>query len=76
MAVYQIPPPTLMNCSSGDLGNNWQLFREAYEDYALATELTEKDKMIQVATLKSVMGLDCKKVLNNIMIKLQSLCQN
>ena len=51
-----------MNCS-GDLPTNWKIFREAYEDHLVATGLDEKDKKIQVATLKSLMGGECKKIL-------------
>lgn len=50
MATYQIPAPEQMNCS-GDLPTNWKIFREAYEDYLVATGLDEKDKKIQVAIL-------------------------
>jgi hypothetical protein len=60
MATYQIPAPTPMHCGS-NTEENWKLFQEAYEDYAIATELTEKDKTVQVATLKTVMGQECRK---------------
>ena len=53
MATYQIPTPEQMNCS-GDLPTNWKMFREAYEDYLVATGLDKKDKKIQVATLKTL----------------------
>ena len=52
MATYQIAVPEQMNCS-GDLPTNWKIFREAYKDYLVATGLNEKEKKIQVATLKS-----------------------
>lgn len=41
MALYQIPPPEPMNCS-GHVASNWKVFREAYKEYAIATDLTEK----------------------------------
>ena len=67
MATYQIPAPEQMNCS-GDLPTNWKIFREAYEDYVVATGLDEKDKKIQVATLKSLMGAECKKILKRLQL--------
>ena len=67
MATYQIPAPEQMNCS-GDLPTNWKIFREAYEDYLVATGLDEKDKKIQVATLKSLMGAECKKILKRLQL--------
>ena len=67
MATYQIPAPEQMNCS-GDLPTNWKIFREAYEDYLVATGLDEKDKKIQVTTLKSLMGAECKKILKRLQL--------
>ena len=55
MATYQIPTPKQMNCSR-DLPTNWKMFREAYEDYLVATVLDKKDKKIRVAALKTLMG--------------------
>ena len=76
MATYQIPAPTPMSLK-GDVVENWQDFEAAWDDYLLATQLNEKlvdDKkkpnpagMAQVAaTLCSVMGSECKKVLSNL----------
>ena len=62
MATYQITAPEQVNCS-GDLPTNWKIFREAYKDYLVATGLDEKEKKIQVATLKSLMSAECKKIL-------------
>ena len=67
MATYQIPTPEQMNCS-GDLPTNWKMFREAYEDYLVTTGLDEKDKIIQVATLKTLMGTECKKILKRLQL--------
>ena len=65
MAAYQLPPPDPMNCN-GDVATNWKVFRDAYQDYAIATELSEKDQAIQAATLKTVMGKECKQILNRL----------
>ena len=51
-----------MNCS-GNISTNWKIFKEAYEDYLIATGLDKKEKLIQVATLKNLMGAECKKIL-------------
>ena len=60
MALSQLPPPEPMKCS-GDLAQNWKIFREAFMDYATATQ-----HRVQVATLKTVMGTECKQVLNRL----------
>lgn len=65
MATYQIPSPEPM-CCTGELPINWKLFRESFEDYATATELNTKSPVIQVATIKSVMGKECKQILNRL----------
>ena len=61
MATYQT------NCN-GDVANNWKSFHEAYEDYLIATGLDQKDKKVQVATLKSLMGTECKKILKRLQL--------
>ena len=61
MTIYQIPVPEHMNCN-GDVPTTWKIFSEVYEDYLIATGHDEKDKAIQVATLKSLMGTECKKI--------------
>ena len=63
MATYQIPAPQQMSLK-GDLDTNWRIFKENWEDYLVATGLDKKDKKIQAATLKSVMGNECKERLS------------
>lgn len=65
MATNQTPAPEPMNCS-GDISKNRKIFREAYEDYLIATGLDKKKKPIQAATLKSLMGAECKKILKRL----------
>ena len=65
MAAYQLPPPDPMNCN-GDVATNWKVFRDAYEDYAIAAELSAKDPAVQAATLKTIMGKECKQILNRL----------
>ncbi|KAJ8405108.1 hypothetical protein AAFF_G00330290 [Aldrovandia affinis] len=47
---------------TGDWSVNWDIFRAEYEDYVLLTGTAEKDKKIQAATLRSVMGSECRHV--------------
>ena len=60
MATYQVPNPTPMRLK-GDLKNNWKIFKEEWDDYIIATKLDEEDKKVQAATLKRVMGSECKE---------------
>ena len=62
MASFQIPAPSPMNCK-GDTEVNWNKFKEAYDDYIVATEIDQKDNKIIVATLKTLMGEECRKTL-------------
>ncbi|CAM1321049.1 Uncharacterised protein g7662 [Pycnogonum litorale] len=63
MASYQIPPPAPMSMK-GDLASNWKNFQTAWEYYSIATELKVKPDDVQAATLCSVMGIDCIKVMD------------
>ena len=63
--AFQIPAPPQMNCK-GDTTVNWKQFKEAYEDYVTVLEIGKKDAKIQVATLKTLMGQDCRKILTGL----------
>lgn len=39
---------------------------EAFADYSISTELTKKDTEVQAATLKTVMGKDCRQTLTRL----------
>ena len=67
MATYQLPAPDPMLCT-GDVATNWKSFKEAYTDYATAIELHKKDKAIQAATLKTVVGKECRQILARLEI--------
>ncbi|KAJ8006345.1 hypothetical protein DPEC_G00134270 [Dallia pectoralis] len=54
-----IPPPEPMKMS-GDLSSNWASFRAEFDDYILATGLCEKDADVQAATLRRLMGSECR----------------
>ena len=51
---------------TGSVATNWKIFKEAYNDFATATELTNKDDEIQAATLKTVMGKECRQILSRL----------
>ena len=51
---------------TGNTATNWKVFKEAYTDFATATELTNKDDEIQAATLKTVMGKECRQILSRL----------
>lgn len=72
MVLFKLPPPDPMKCS-GNLAHNWKIFREAFTDYATATQLTDKSDKVQVATLKTVMGTECKQVLKRLELTLEEL---
>ena len=52
----------------GDLLSNWTFFEDQWEDYKVATGLREKSKNVRVATLRSVVGRDCFRILKNLEI--------
>ncbi|KAJ7983737.1 hypothetical protein DPEC_G00373440 [Dallia pectoralis] len=54
-----IPPPEPMKMS-GDLSSNWASFRAEFDDYILANGLCEKDADVQAATLRRLMGSECR----------------
>uniref|UniRef100_A0A8C5Q7G7 Gypsy retrotransposon integrase-like protein 1 n=1 Tax=Leptobrachium leishanense TaxID=445787 RepID=A0A8C5Q7G7_9ANUR len=60
-AMNCIPPPEEMRMS-GDWSSNWESFRAEFEDYSLATGLNEKSAAVQAATLRRVMGSECRHV--------------
>ena len=39
---------------------NWKAFKEGFDDFAIATQLMAKDELIQAATLKMIMGRECR----------------
>ena len=65
MAQSLIPPPSKMEVK-GDIVSNWSFFKDSWHNYVIATELNEKDKKIQVATLLSVMGKECIQIYKNL----------
>ena len=64
-ATYQLQVPDPMD-SMGNVVTNWKSFKEAYIDYATATEVNRKESAIQAATLKTVMGKQCRQILSHL----------
>ena len=77
MAAYQIPTPTPMS-PKGDVTENWKDFEDSWSHYVTATglrsKLTTEDGVtanpegceLVASTLCSVMGAECKKVMNSL----------
>jgi len=63
MANCQLPPSDAMICMQ-NVAVNWRVFKEAYNDFATATELTGKDTEIQATTLKTMMGKEYQQILD------------
>ena len=63
--MFQIPVPIPMDIK-GDMEGKWTEFKESWEDYSVATGLDKKDNKIQVATLRSIMGTECRKRLASL----------
>ena len=63
---YQIPPPKPMSFKGTDMETNWKVFEDEFKDFVTATELNKKDDNIQVATLRSLMGPECRKRLKDL----------
>lgn len=65
--AYAILPRSSMVCT-GNTEQNWLSFEEAWQDYRIAVSLDQKEQAIQVATLKTIMGIDCRKRLKSLPI--------
>ena len=70
MATYQIPAPSPMSVK-GDVPENWKDVESSWEYYIIATDLRSKlgndeGKEIVAATLCTVMGADCKRIMNSL----------
>ena len=50
----------------GDLVNNWEFFKQQWQDYEVATGLDKQEQKIRLATLRSAMGKDCLQIFLNL----------
>ena len=67
MAFVNISVPAPVEVK-GDLLSNWTFFKDQWENYEVVTGLREKSKNVRVATLISVVGRDCFRILKNLEI--------
>ncbi|XP_035690003.1 uncharacterized protein K02A2.6-like [Branchiostoma floridae] len=61
--LLPVPKPVEM---TGDVSENWEIFKDEWASYEIATEKNKKPKEIRVATLKTVIGRDCLDILRNL----------
>ena len=59
---YSLPPPAHLEIHDSNAAEKWKKFLLAWENYALATELSEKSQPVQVATLLTVIGEEAREV--------------
>ena len=64
---YNFPLPAPVKLS-GDVYQNFKFFRMQWEDYEVATQLTEKPDSVRMATLRSVMGQNCLQIYQHLHI--------
>ena len=64
MTSLNIPAPKPLNISQESRSQNWELFRQSYENYELATGLKDKNQDQRVAVLLSIIGYDALRVYN------------
>ena len=50
----------------GDIVNNWEFFKQQWDDYEVATGLEGHDQKIRLTTLRSVMGKECVQIFLNL----------
>ena len=72
MAGHQLPVPEPIQCM-GDVSTYWKVFWEAYADYTMATELGKKEKAVQAATFKTVMGKECRQILGRMKLSREEM---
>lgn len=62
--------PASMVCR-GNLVANWELFRQQWEDYEIATGLDKRSSKVQLASLRSVVGKDFLQTFLNLNISVE-----
>ena len=68
--LYNFPLPAPVKLS-GDVYQNFKFFRMQWEDYEVATQLTEKPDLIRMATLRSVIGQFFCRYINTFISRMQ-----
>lgn len=64
MAMNNIPLPDTLEINSSNLSKRWDLFLQSWNNYEVATNLSERSQPQRVATLLSVIGTDPLEVYN------------
>ena len=63
MATYaHLPMPPPLHIHLADAAEKWKDWRKTWENYALATELKNKEPQVQVATFLTIIGSDANRV--------------
>ena len=88
MATNSIPVPSNLNIAVENRSCNWELFKQTWTYYEIATALTDKPENVRMATLLSIIGPEALRVFNaftwqqneektvdSILQKFESYCQ-
>ena len=59
---FSLPPPATLDIHDQNAAEKWKKFKLAWSSCSLATELNEKSKKVQVATLLTVLGEEARDV--------------
>ena len=57
-----LPPPAPFDIHSPNASECWNRFKNAWDNYSLATKLNKEDEPVQVATLLTVIGEEAREV--------------
>ena len=63
-ALHTLPPPASFDIHDRNAAELWKEWRQRWDCYASATELTKKPSEVQVAILLTVIGAEAHKVYN------------
>lgn len=67
-SVHVLPPPASFDIHDRNAAELWKEWRERWQCYARATELFEKDKVVQVSVLLTVIGPEAHKVFHTFQL--------
>ena len=59
-----IPVPKSLDISPGNRCINWEMFKQSWQLYEIASGIREKPEEVRVATLLSVIGSDALQIYN------------
>lgn len=63
-AEYNVKPPTPLVVRSGNVGNNWRIWRQQYELFEIANQMKAKPADVQVATFMLSIGAEATVIFN------------